>query len=310
MDISYFYIVIGSLIGILTVLIFIITLFKSLIIVREKQEFIVERFGRYKNTLKSGYNFIFPFIDKISYIISIKEQVIDVPPQNCITKDNIQIRVDGVLYMKVVDSRKAAYGIDDYKFACRNLAQTTMRSEIGKLDLDMTLTDRENINREIVCAIDKASEPWGVKITRHEIIEIVPPKTINEAMELKKKAEQHKKADIETSIGILEAAKNEAEAQKERIIKEASGNAEKIERTAKSEANRITYMAEAEAKSLRSIAKAIKEEGSDAANYRIIEKYFKGLAGLSENANTIILFPTNLANLTVENFSDTLKSIM
>ena len=174
----------------------VIVIFKALVIVPQKSAFIVERLGKYRKTLEAGFHIIIPFIDRLAYRLSMKEMAIDVPPQQCITKDNIMVDVDGVLYLQVMEPTKAAYGIDDYMFATTQLAQTTMRSEMGKLDLDRSFEERTTINSAIVEAVDKASDPWGIKVTRYEIKNITPPRTISDAMEKQMRAEREKRAMI------------------------------------------------------------------------------------------------------------------
>ncbi|MFZ9011452.1 MAG: SPFH domain-containing protein, partial [Anaerohalosphaeraceae bacterium] len=211
----------GLVILIVVAIFVLITLFKTARVVPQKEAFIVERLGKYAKTLEAGFHILAPFLDRVAYKHTLKEQAVDVPPQQCITKDNIAVEVDGILYMQVVDPKKASYGIDNYRFASTQLAQTTMRSVIGKLELDRTFEERETINGAIVEAVDKASDPWGVKVTRYEVKNIVPPQSIKDAMEKQMRAEREKRAVILTSEGERDAKINEAEGEKQRVIKES-----------------------------------------------------------------------------------------
>ena len=188
-----------------------VTILKTAIIVPQKTAFIVERLGKYRCTLEAGFHILVPFIDRVAYRHTLKEQAIDVPPQECITKDNIAVSVDGILYMQVMDPAKASYGIGNYLFATTQLAQTTMRSEMGKLDLDRSFEERTAINAAIVSAVDKASDPWGIKVTRYEIKNITPPQTIRDAMEKQMRAEREKRAMIAESEGERQSKINRAE---------------------------------------------------------------------------------------------------
>ncbi len=226
------------------VIMIIVAFFKTIRIVPQKSAFIVERLGKYSSTLDAGLHILIPFIDNVAYKHTLKEQAIDVPPQNCITKDNISVEVDGILYLQVNDPKKASYGINDYQFASTQLAQTTMRSVIGKLELDKTFEERETINVAIVNAVDKASDPWGVKVTRYEVKNIVPPQSIKDAMEKQMRAVREKRAVIAESEGDKQAKINRAEGDKQELIarsegemqkriNEADGRAGEIERVAK-----------------------------------------------------------------------------
>ena len=213
------------LIGIL-VLAF-IALLMSIRIVPQKVAFIVQRLGKYSATLDAGFHILVPFIDRVSYKHTLKEQAVDVAPQQCITKDNIAVEVDGILYMQVVDPKKASYGIDNYRFASTQLAQTTMRSVMGKLDLDKTFEERDVINSAIVSAVDKASDPWGVKVTRYEVKNILPPQSIKDAMEKQMRAEREKRALIAESEGDRQAKINRAEGDKREAIAKSEGEKQK-----------------------------------------------------------------------------------
>jgi regulator of protease activity HflC (stomatin/prohibitin superfamily) len=227
----------------------------------------------------------------------LKEQAIDVPPQVCITKDNISVEVDGILYMQVVDPKKASYGINNYQFASTQLAQTTMRSVIGKLDLDKTFEERDNINSVIVEAVDKASDPWGVKVTRYEVKNIVPPQSIKDAMEKQMRAEREKRAMIAESEGDKQAKINRAEGDKQEAIARSEGEMQKRINEAEGKAQEIRKVAVATAEGLREIAKAINEEGGmNAVNLRIAEQYVTEFGNLAKTNNTIII-PSNLSDI-------------
>ena len=192
----------------------ILTIFKTAKIVPNQWVYVVEKLGKYSRSLEAGFHILVPFLDKVAYKHSLKEMAIDVPPQICITKDNITVEIDGVLYMRVVDPYKASYGIQNYRFAITQLAQTTMRSEIGKIDLDVTFESRDNINSSIVNAVDEASDPWGIKVTRYEIKNIDPPQSIRDAMEKQMRAEREKREQIALSEGDKLAKINRAEGEK------------------------------------------------------------------------------------------------
>ncbi|MFN8209766.1 MAG: stomatin-like protein [Bacteroidales bacterium] len=266
-------------------------------IVPQRTAIIVERLGKYKATYIAGFQIIIPFIDKVRYRHTLKEQAIDVAPQICITKDNIAVEVDGILYLQVLDPQKASYGIDNYKFASIQMAQTTMRSVIGKLELDKTFEEREAINTAIVDAVDKASEPWGVKVTRYEVKNISPPQSIRDAMEKQMRAEREKRAIIAESEGTKQAKINVAEGDKQELIKKSEGEMQRRINEAAGRASEIEQVAKATANGLRAISSAISEEnGLNAVNLRIAEQYLTGFANLAKQNNTIIL-PTNLTDV-------------
>jgi regulator of protease activity HflC (stomatin/prohibitin superfamily) len=266
-------------------------------IVPQRTAIIVERLGKYKSTYIAGFQIIIPFIDKVRYRHTLKEQAMDVAPQICITKDNIAVEVDGILYLQVLDPQKASYGIDNYKFASIQIAQTTMRSVIGKLELDKTFEEREAINTAIVDAVDKASEPWGVKVTRYEVKNISPPQSIRDAMEKQMRAEREKRAIIAESEGTKQAKINVAEGDKQELIKKSEGEMQKRINEAAGRASEIEQLAVATANGLRAIATAISEEnGLNAVNLRIAEQYLVGFANLAKQNNTIIL-PSNLTDV-------------
>ena len=279
------------------ILFVIISFFKMIRIVPQKQAFIVERLGKYSKTLEAGFHILVPFIDKVAYRHTLKEQAVDVPPQSCITKDNIAVEVDGILYMQVVDPRKASYGINNYLFASSQLAQTTMRSVMGKLDLDKTFEERENINSVIVDAVDKASDPWGVKVTRYEVKNIMPPQSIKDAMEKQMRAEREKRAMIAESEGDRQAKINRAAGDRQEMIARSEGEKQKRINEAEGRAIEILKVAEATANGIREIAKSINEKGGiNAVNLRVAEQYLGEFGKLAKTNNSIII-PTNLADI-------------
>ena len=271
--------------------------FKTIRIVPQKMAFIIERLGKYSTTLEAGFHILVPFLDKVSYKHTLKEQAIDVAPQQCITKDNIAVEVDGILYMQVVDPKKASYGINNYAFASAQLAQTTMRSVMGKLELDKTFEERETINSAIVDAVDKASDPWGVKVTRYEVKNILPPQSIKDAMEKQMRAEREKRATIAESEGDRQAKINRAEGEKQRMIAQSEGEKQKRINEAEGRAVEILKVAEATANGIREIASAINEKGGvNAVNLRIAEQYLNEFGKLAKTNNSIII-PSNLADI-------------
>jgi regulator of protease activity HflC (stomatin/prohibitin superfamily) len=266
-------------------------------IVPQRTAIIVERLGKYRATFTAGFQILIPFIDKVRYRHTLKEQAIDVPSQVCITRDNISVEVDGILYLQVLDPQKASYGIDNYRFASIQIAQTTMRSIIGKLELDRTFEERETINVSIVEAVDKASEPWGVKVTRYEVKNIIPPQSIKDAMEKQMRAEREKRAIIAESEGAKQAKINVAEGDKQALIKNSEGEMQKRINEAAGRASEIEQVANATANGLRAIAIAITaDNGLNAVNLRIAEQYLNAFGNMAKLNNTIIL-PSNLSDI-------------
>jgi len=274
-----------------------IVFLKTIRIVPQKQAFIIERLGKYSTTLEAGFHVLFPFLDRVSYKHTLKEQAIDVAPQQCITKDNIAVEVDGILYMQVIDPKKASYGINNYQFASAQLAQTTMRSVMGKLELDKTFEERETINSAIVDAVDKASEPWGVKVTRYEVKNIMPPQSIKDAMEKQMRAEREKRATIAESEGDRQAKINRAEGDRQEMIARSEGEKQKRINEAEGRAIEILKVAEATANGIKQIAAAINEKGGiNAVNLRIAQQYLDEFGKLAKTNNSMII-PTNLADI-------------
>lgn len=268
---------------------------RTFVVVPMRENVVKERLGKFAGVLQPGLHFMIPFIDRAAYVQEMREQVIDVPPQSCITRDNIQVEVDGVVYMKVMDSHKASYGIDNYRVAAINLAQTTMRAEIGKLSLDDSFSERDVINENIVREIDKASAPWGIKMIRYEIRNITPSKRVIDTMEKQMEAERQKRADITVSSGHREAkimvsegerqeAVNRSEGEKQRRINEASGRAKEIK-----------LVADATAEGARLVAAAIRKPGGElAVRTQLVEAYLGEFGRIVEHARVTVV-PQELA---------------
>ncbi|MDP4583046.1 MAG: paraslipin [Verrucomicrobiales bacterium] len=274
-----------------------IILLKTAQVVPQRKAFVIERLGKYSRTIEAGFHILVPFIDKIAYRHSLKEVAVDVPSQMCITQDNIAIEIDGVLYLQVLDARNASYGIEDYLYASTQLAQTTLRSEIGKLELDRTFEERDTVNANIIAALDKASDPWGIKITRYEIANITPPPSVRDALEKQMRAERERRAVIAESEGQKEAQINIAEGQKQQVIKQSEANRDRQVNEAEGKAREIEMLATATATGIRMIAEAIQSPGgSDAVNLRIAEQYVKEFGNLAKTNNTLII-PNNLADI-------------
>jgi regulator of protease activity HflC (stomatin/prohibitin superfamily) len=292
MDLSF-----GLIVAIGLVILIVVTIFKTALVVPQKTAVIIERLGKYSRTLDAGFHILFPFLDRIAYRHSLKEAAVDVPSQTCITKDNIAVEVDGVLYMQVIDPVKASYGIDNFLFASTQLAQTTMRSEIGKIDLDKTFEERVAINGAIIQAVDKASDPWGVKITRYEIKNINPPQSVTGALEKQMRAEREKRAAIAESEGRRQAVINVAEGEKQEAIARSEGEKMKRINEAEGRAKEIMLVAQATAKGIQMIAEAIQEPGGDqAVTLRIAEQYIKEFGNLAKTNNTMII-PQNMSDI-------------
>ncbi|UCE54636.1 MAG: paraslipin [Desulfobacterales bacterium] len=287
----------GTIVTVGIVLLVVVTIIRTARIVPQKTAFIVERLGKYAKTLDAGFHILFPFIERVAYKHSLKEVAVDVPSQSCITRDNIAVEVDGVLYLQVMDAMKASYGIENYMFASTQLAQTTMRSEIGKLELDRTFEERENINGAIIQAVDKASDPWGVKITRYEIKNIEPPESVKDALEKQMRAEREKRAAIAESEGQRQAMINVAEGDKQEAIKKSEGEKMKRINEAEGRAKEIELVATATAEGIRKIAEAIQAPGGgEAVNLRVAEQYIREFGKLAKENNTVII-PSNLSDI-------------
>ena len=275
----------GYFVGLLF-LVALVLVAKTFTVVPQKSAYVLERFGKYCRTLEAGFHFFIPFVDRIAYRHSLKEQAIDVPPQECITKDNIMVSVDGILYMQVMDPVKASYGIGNYLFATTQLAQTTMRSEMGKLDLDRSFEERTAINAAIVEAVDKASDPWGIKVTRYEIKNITPPRSIQDAMEKQMRAEREKRAMIAESEGERQSKINHAEGERQSKIAIAEGKAKEV-----------TLVADAQAAAIRAVAEALNAPGGkESVNMQLAQQYIREFGNMAKTNNTMIV-PADLANV-------------
>ena len=272
-------------------------------LVPQNRAFVVERFGKFHKTMEAGLNFLVPFVDKVSYDRNLKEQAVDVPSQAAITRDNISLVVDGVLYLKVLDPFKASYGVDDYIYAVTQLAQTTMRSEIGKIELDKTFEEREALNTNIVAQINEASEPWGVQVLRYEIKDIEPPRTVLEAMERQMKAEREKRAVILESEGERQSAINVAEGEKQaRVLAAEADKAEQILQ-AEGEAQAILAVAEAKARALMIVGSAaIQEKGQKAVQLELAEQAIAAKQAIARESSVVLLSDdkTGAANVVAE----------
>ena len=275
----------------------VVTLVKGAVIVPQRSAFIIERLGKFDRTLEAGFHILIPFVDRAAYVFSLKEQVVDIPAQICITKDNVSVEVDGIIYLEIQDAHKAAYGIDDYLRAATQLAQTTLRSAIGKIDLDKTFEERDKINTEVIDAIDQAAMSWGVKVLRYEIKDITPPVSVKQAMEAQMTAERQKRADIATSEGLRQSMINQSEGEKQKQINEASGKAAQVTLIAEADAKRIELIATATAEGINKVAATIKEQGGiEALNMRLAEQYINQFGNLAKTTNTIIM-PSNVADV-------------
>ncbi len=270
---------------------------RTALVVPQQSAFVVENLGKYSRTLHAGFHILIPFVEKASYRHTLKEQAVDIPEQICITKDNVQVGVDGVLYLKVLDARLASYGISDYVFAIVQLAQTTLRSEVGKIDLDRTFEERAAINASVVEELDKASEPWGMKVLRYEIKNINPPQDVLTAMEKQMRAEREKRAVVLTSEGERDAKINQAEGEKQRVIKESEAVKQQQINEAQGEAEAILAVATATAEGLRRIAASLREEGGqNAMELRIAEQYIEQFGRLAHQSSTLVL-PASLSDV-------------
>jgi regulator of protease activity HflC (stomatin/prohibitin superfamily) len=273
------------------------TVARTAVVVPQQSAYVVERLGKYRDTLGAGFHMLLPFLDVIRYRHSLKEQAIDIPAQTCITRDNVQVHVDGILYLKVLNPERASYGISDYVFALVQLAQTTLRSEMGKIDLDRTFEERSHINGQVVSEVDKASEAWGVKVLRYEIKNIKPPDDVLAAMEKQMRAEREKRAVILASEGERDAAINNAEGKKQQVIKQSEANRQLQINEAEGEASAILARANATAEGIRKVAEALQSPGGmEATQLRVAEQYINNFGELAKAGNTLIV-PANLSDV-------------
>jgi len=282
---------------VLAALLLIFILFKTAVVVPQQNAIVVERLGRYHATLNAGFHLLVPFVDVIRYRLSLKEQAIDIPAQVCITRDNVQVGVDGILYLRVLDPERASYGISNYTFAIIQLAQTTLRSLVGKIDLDRTFEERSSINTEIVSELDKASEAWGVKVLRYEIKNIEPPQDIIAAMEKQMRAEREKRAVVLQSEGQRDAAINTAEGEKQQVIKASEAKRQQQINEAEGQASAIRAVATATAQGLREVATAIQTDGGrEAVQLRVAEQYVTQFGQLARTTTAVVV-PANLSDV-------------
>ena len=282
--------------GILAIVVLII-IAKTAVVVPQQSAYVIERLGKYSGTLYAGFHVLVPFIDVIRYRHTLKEQSSDIPAQVCITRDNVQVGVDGILYLKVLNPERASYGIQDYHFAISQLAQTTLRSEIGKIDLDRTFEERTNINTAVVTELDKASESWGVKVLRYEIRNITPPGDILAAMEKQMRAEREKRAVILSSEGTRDAAINTAEGEKQQVIKASEARRQQQINEAQGQAEAILTVANATAEGLKKVGAAIMMEGGyDAVRLRVAEQYVAQFGQLVQGTTNLVL-PANVGDI-------------
>lgn len=277
-------------------LLVVIVIYKTATVVPQQNAFIVERLGKYHKTLEAGFHILLPFLDVIRYRHGLKERAVDIPEQVCITRDNVQVGVDGVLYLKVMDPKRASYGVGDYMFAISQLAQTTLRSEIGKIDLDRTFEERTSINIQVVTEVDKASDPWGIKVLRYEIKNISPPQDVLAAMEKQMRAEREKRAVILTSEGERDAVVNAAEGAKQQVIMASEAAKQQQINEAEGEAQAILAVAAATADGITRVAAAIASPGGpDAVQLKVAQDYIEKFGELAKVNNTMIL-PANVAD--------------
>jgi len=276
----------------------IIVIAKTAVVVPQQSAFVVERLGKYRATLHAGFHMLVPFVDAIRYRHSLKEIAIDIPEQVCITRDNVQVHVDGVIYLKVLDPQRASYGVTDYLFAISQLAQTTLRSEVGKIDLDRTFEERSHVNAQIVTELDKASEPWGIKVLRYEIKNITPPKDVLAAMEKQMRAEREKRAVILTSEGERDAAVNTAEGQKQQVIKASEAKKQQQINEAEGAAEAILAIAGATAEGIRRVAETTQIPGGyEAVQLRVAEQYIQKFGELANASDTTMIVPAGVADI-------------
>jgi len=286
-----------SVVLVIAVLI-VIVIAKTATVVPQQSAFVIENLGRYSRTIQAGFHILVPFVERIAYRHSLKEDAIDIPEQVCITRDNVQVGVDGVLYLQVLDASKASYGIQNYKFAIIQLAQTTLRSEIGKIDLDRTFEARGTINSNVVSELDNASASWGVKVLRYEIKNISPPKDVLQAMEKQMRAEREKRAVVLTSEGDRDAKINQAEGEKQRVIKESEANKQQRINEAEGQAAAILAVATATAEGLRQVGEALSGRGGmEAMQLRVAEEYVKQFGHLADEASTTLVVPATISDI-------------
>lgn len=287
----------GIVFTFLLVVFAVVAIAKTARVVPQRSAYVVERLGKYAKTLEAGFHILIPFIDKVAYRHSLKEEVIDVPRQMCVTKDNIQVVVDGVVYLQVLDAHAASYGINDYRYAATQLAQTTLRSVVGKIELDKTFEERDSINQQVVEALDEAAQPWGVKVLRYEIADIELPATIQDALEKQMRAERERRATVAQSEGERQAKINISEGDRQEVINHSEAEKTRQINEAEGRAREILLIADATARGLERVAQAINQEGGkEAVSLRVAEQYVKEFGKLAQTNNTMIL-PAELSDI-------------
>lgn len=288
---------IATILALLFVAFVVVAVVKTARIVPQRSAFVVERLGKYATTLDAGFHLLIPFVDKVAYRHTLKEEAIDVERQSCVTKDNIQVVVNGVIYLQVIDPKQASYGISDYRFAAMQLAQTTLRSVVGKIELDKTFEERETINSQVVEALDEAAKPWGVKVMRYEIADIELPATILDALEKQMRAERERRAVVAQSEGERQAKINVSEGQKQETINHSEAEKLKQINEAEGKAREIELIAEATARGLERVGAAIQTSGGkEAVSLRVAEQYVREFGKLAQTNNTMIL-PAELSDI-------------
>lgn len=284
-----FYLVLFVLVG--------VVIKSAVLVIPQQHAYVIERLGKYHGTLTAGLNLIIPFVDRIAYRHTLKEVPYDVEPQVCITRDNSQVKIDGILYFQVTDARLASYGTSDYEMAIEQLAKTTLRSEVGQRDLDKLLEERAAINNAVVSALDEASLGWGVKVLRYEVKDIVPPESVLQAMEMQITAERRKRALIAQSEGERAQAVNVAEGQKSAMVAQSEGDRQAAINQASGQAEAILMVAQANAEAIRLVAQALEQQGGDrAAALKVAEQYVAAFGNIAKTGTTVVI-PSNLADL-------------
>jgi regulator of protease activity HflC (stomatin/prohibitin superfamily) len=284
-----------AVLAVVALVVFVIA--RTAVIVPQQSAYVIETLGKYSRTLRAGFHILVPFVERVAYKHNLKEMALDVPEQVCITKDNVQVSVDGILYMQTLEPERASYGISDFAFAISQLVQTTLRSEIGKIELDRTFEERGAINANVVTELDKATQPWGVKVLRYEIRNITPPTDVLTAMEKQMRAEREKRAVVLTSEGERDAKINQAEGEKQRVIKESEASRQQQINEAQGEAEAILAVANATAAGLERIARALSQEGGEKAmQLRVAEEYIGQFGHLAKAGNTLVV-PASLSDV-------------
>ncbi|MFM2162896.1 MAG: Stomatin-like protein 2 [Pseudomonadota bacterium] len=276
----------------------VIVIVKTAILVPQQNAYVIERLGKYSGTLQAGFHLLVPFVDVIRSKWDLREMALDIPEQICITRDNVQVGIDGILYLQVLDAERATYGVANLTFAVTQLAQTMLRSEVGKIELDRTFEERSSINHAVISELERATSPWGVKVLRYEIKNITPPRDVIAAMEKQMRAEREKRAQILASEGERDSAVNHAEGEKQQVIKKSEAYKEQQINEAAGQAAAIIARAEATATGIRKVAEAIQQAGgTEAVQLRVAEQYIEAFSGLAQKSNTMII-PSNVADVT------------